>query len=281
MKRPVFPRRAARTAILAALKEDRVQNDKTSLYSLPSGIRAQAILLTRQAGTVSGLPLVAEIFKKLNRNTKVRLMVRDGDRIRQNQVLAQIQGPALSLMQGERVVLNFVARMSGIATLTQTYVKACGKKSRVFDTRKTTPGLRSLEKYAVVCGGGWNHRFDLSDGILIKDNHLAMSANVELAVARVRKRARRQFIEVEVTSMAEAREALGAGADMLLLDNMNPRQIRAILKFLRGRALVEVSGGVTLKTIRSYADCRPDRISVGALTHSAVSMDLSMKMKKL
>lgn len=281
MKRPVFPRRAARTAILAALKEDRVQNDKTSLYSLPSGIRAQAILLTRQAGTVSGLLLVAEIFKKLNRNTKVRLKVRDGDRIRQNQVLAQIQGPALSLMRGERVVLNFVARMSGIATLTQSYVKACGKKSRVFDTRKTTPGLRSLEKYAVVCGGGWNHRFDLSDGILIKDNHLAMSANVELAVARVRKRAPRQFIEVEVTSMAEAREALGAGADMLLLDNMNPRQIRAILKFLRGRALVEVSGGVTLKTIRSYADCRPDRISVGALTHSAVSMDLSMKMKKL
>lgn len=281
MKRPVFPHRAARTAILAALREDRVQQDKTSLYSLPSGARAQAVLLTRQAGTVSGMPLASEIFKKLSRNIKVRLRVHDGDKIRKNQVLAIVQGPALLLMRGERVVLNFVARMSGIATLTQTYVKACGRKSRVFDTRKTTPGLRSLEKYAVACGGGWNHRFDLSDGILIKDNHLAMSESVGSAVARVRRRAPRQFIEVEVTSMAEAREALGAGADMLLLDNMKPKQIRSILKFLGGRAAVEVSGGVTLKNIGSYAACHPARISVGALTHSAISMDLSMKMRRI
>ncbi len=230
-------------------------------------------------GVLAGGVLLAPIFGRLDPRVRVRLEVEDGSLLAPESNIARLEGPARSILTGERVALNLVARLSGIATLTRKFVDACAPGTRVADTRKTTPGLRALERYAVRCGGGFNHRFNLSDGILIKDNHIAACGSVAQAVERARAHAPHPMrIEVEVTGIEQAREAVAAHADILLLDNMTTDAMRETVRELRGKALFEASGGVRLDTIGAISSTGVDIVSIGALTHSAVSLDLSLDL---
>jgi len=272
--------------VLAALREDLGRGDVTTRLTVPAGVSAKAVLVARVPGIAAGLPLFAEVFRRLDPRVKIRLLARDGRAFAAGQVLARLEGPARALLGGERVALNFTQRLCGVATLTQTYVRAAharGPHVDVLDTRKTTPLLRALEKYAVACGGGVNHRHGLDDAILIKDNHLKASGSVVEAVRRAK--AGGLAVQVEVEDLGELAEALAAGADCVLLDNFTPTRLRAAVERVRRfnsmhpgrRILTEASGGITLKTIGAYAATGVDRISVGALTHSAPALDLSME----
>lgn len=272
------PRSELERIVALALAEDIGRGDATSRAIVDPGERGRATVSFRAPGVVCGLPVVAEVFRQIDRSTAVVVLVPEGTRLDAPAPVARIEGATLALLAGERVALNFVARLAAVATLTRRYVDAiAGTRARILDTRKTTPGLRSLEKYAVRVGGGRNHRLGLDDGILIKDNHIAFAGSIGEAVRRARAAAPLGLrVEVETETLDDVREALGAGADMLLLDNMSAPLMRQAVELVAGRVPLEASGGITLSNVREIADTGVDLISVGALTHSAGSLDVSM-----
>jgi nicotinate-nucleotide pyrophosphorylase (carboxylating) len=280
-----FLRHPSTQALIAvALKEDLGSGDLTTRLTVPASARATAVLEAREAGVMAGGPLIAQVYSRLGR-VRVQGLLPDGRRFKAGQVLARLSGPARALLTGERVMLNLLQRMSAIATQTEAYVTAAKKKNRrvaVLDTRKTTPGLRRLEKYAVACGGGTNHRLRLDDAVLIKDNHLKAAGSVHAAVNAARRGGK--AVEVEVEDLVELNAALDAGADRVLLDNFDLARLKSALREVKAynaarkrRVLTEASGGVSLKTIGAIAATGVDSISVGALTHSVRALDLSLE----
>ena len=269
----------------AALREDGAWDDVTTFAIVGPDERATALLLAREPGVFCGAPMVSATYGMLDERVQVEALAPEGGRFIAGETLLRISGPLRAILQGERVALNFAQRLSGTATLTRAYVeRVAGLPVRILDTRKTTPGLRALEKYAVRAGGGHNHRFGLHDGVLLKDNHVAAAYRRGLTMADILREARANAphtlrIEVEVTGIDEASAALAAGADAVLLDNMTNDAMRAAVDMRRARALVEASGGVTLERARSIAETGVDFISVGALTHSARALDLSLELE--
>jgi nicotinate-nucleotide pyrophosphorylase (carboxylating) len=263
-----------------ALAEDVGPGDVTSRLLIDPERRGDAVIEARQPLVVCGLAVAAEVFEQLDPEIEFRPRLRDGDRADPLQVLAEIEGPLAALLTGERTALNFLMRLCGVATLTHAYVDAvAGTGARIVDTRKTLPGWRSLDKYAVAVGGGDNHRFGLFDGILVKDNHVALAGSVELAAKSALAAAPENLrIQVEVESEADAVAAVEAGIDFLLLDNLGPDEMRHVVERLGGRAVLEASGGVTLENVRRIAETGVQRISIGALTHSAPSADIAMEI---
>lgn len=267
-----------------ALAEDLGHGDVTTLATIAPETQATGTIVAKAPGVVSGLPVAAAAFARVDPSIEFRPVTADGERVGAGDPLAHVAGPAAGLLAAERVALNFLQRLSGVATETARYVDAvAGTGARIVDTRKTTPGLRALEKAAVRHGGGRNHRVGLADGVLIKDNHLAALGGpdpVARAVRLARHRAPHTLrVEVEVTSLDELRQALSAGAEVVLLDNMNPSTLRHAVELTAGRALLEASGGVTLATVRAVAETGVDLVSVGALTHSAPSLDISLDFR--
>jgi len=267
-------------AVNRALDEDlgRV-GDVTSVATVPENARAHAVLVARQAGVIAGLPLAVATFRKLAPDILIQANVRDGAAVAAGVQLMTIMGPARAVLAGERTALNFVGRLSGVATLTADYVRHTkGTKTRICCTRKTTPGLRALEKYAVRCGGGFNHRFGLDDAILIKDNHIAVAGGVRAVLERARSHAGHLVkIEIEVDTLEQLREVLDTGlADAVLLDNMELPTLTEAVKLVGGRVVLEASGGVTLHSIAAIAATGLDYISSGALTHSAPNFDVAL-----
>jgi len=267
--------------IQAALKEDVGSGDATTLATVPDGLDGAAQLRARPAMVVAGLPVARSVFAAVDGRLESRPRVKDGDAVKAGTVLMTVRGPLRSLLTAERSALNFLQHLSGVATLTARYVAAvAGTGARILDTRKTLPGWRLLEKYAVTCGGGGNHRQGLFDMILIKDNHLAALGNhpdpVAEAVRRARQHAPGLKVEVEADTVEQAVRAAQAGADRVLLDNMSPDQLRDAVRRLAGQCETEASGGVTLDTVRAIAETGVDYISVGALTHSAPAADIGL-----
>ena len=266
-----------------ALQEDIAWGDLTTRALISRDWLAHGRVLAKQDGILAGIEVMALVFRRLDSAVEVKILKEDGMSFSKGEELALVQGPAASLLTAERVALNFLQRLSGIATETSKYVRAVdGLPVSIVDTRKTTPGLRILEKYAVRMGGGHNHRYNLSDGVLIKDNHLALLRAAGFSLREVVARARRAVphtirIEIEVESPEEAAEAARAGADLILLDNMSLPDLRRAVQAVAGRALTEASGGVRLDTVRAIAETGVDLISVGALTHSARSVDISLE----
>jgi nicotinate-nucleotide pyrophosphorylase (carboxylating) len=262
--------------VRAFLAVDLGDGDLTSESVVPADAQLEAFLLLKEEGVVCGLDAAEAVFRELNPGVEFERRAADGDVTRGE--VARIAGNARALLTGERTALNLLARLSGVATLTRRYVDAvAGTGATILDTRKTTPGLRALEKLAVRCGGGTNHRFGLYDGILIKDNHLLLGGGIAESVRRAR--GHDVPVEVECETLDDVREALEAGADTLLLDNMTLPQLNAAVLFVDGRAKTEASGGVTLYTVRDVAATGVDFISIGALTHGARSLDVSMEVR--
>ncbi|MDE2182988.1 MAG: carboxylating nicotinate-nucleotide diphosphorylase [Alphaproteobacteria bacterium] len=262
-----------------ALEEDLGHaGDLTSDLVIPPDRRVQARLVARQPGIVAGSCAAEIAFRLVDEAIELRAGVQDGERARIGAVLLSIDGPARGVLTAERVALNFVGRLSGIATATRALVDAvAGTKARVVCTRKTTPGLRTLEKYAVRCGGGFNHRFGLDDAVLIKDNHIIAAGGIAAAVAGVRAGLGHMAkIEVEVDSLEQLEEVLALGVDTILLDNMRIEHLKRAVEMSAGRAVLEASGGVTLDTVRAIAETGVDYISSGAITHSAPSLDVAL-----
>lgn len=265
-----------------ALAEDLGEGDLTTDLLVPDGARARATMVARAAGVACGIPLARAVFLSVDPSLEITTHAGDGEAVPSGAPLLAIEGSARSILKAERVALNFVGRLSGIATLTRRYVAVVeGTSAAILDTRKTTPGLRALEKWAVRCGGGRNHRLGLYDGFMLKDNHRAAltAAGVELAWAVREARARIPdgvLVTIEVDSLDQIPEALEAGADSILLDNMTPRQLAVAVDRIGGRALAEASGGITLDTARAVAESGVDLISVGALTHSAPALDVAL-----
>jgi len=274
-----LPRELVEAAVAAALAEDLgLAGDITSETTIPAGARASGVIATRKAGVVAGTQLVEAAFKALDAETSVEVLIADGGQLKTGDVIARVSGNARALLGAERVALNFLGHLSGIATLTRAYVdKIRGTRARIIDTRKTTPGLRAFEKHAVRAGGALNHRFGLYDAILIKDNHIAAAGSIAKAMTGIRSRAGHMVkIEVEVTTLAELDEALAQKPDAVLLDNMPVPMLKAAVDKVAGRTVTEASGGVTLDTVRQIAETGVDLISVGALTHSAPSLDVGL-----
>jgi nicotinate-nucleotide pyrophosphorylase (carboxylating) len=265
--------------VRSALEEDQAFNDVTTIATVLSSRRARASLVARQAGCIAGVSLALEAFRLLDPKISMRVDAEDGTRIEKGGSVIYMTGHARALLSAERTALNFMQRLSGIATLTQKYVDAVkGTKAKILDTRKTTPGWRKLEKYAVRAGGGVNHRLDLARAVLIKDNHLkAVDGDVGVAVRRVRDLAPPGAkVEVECDSLDQVRASIDAGADEVLVDNMPIEAIREAVAMAAGKVAVEASGGVTIDTIRAIAETGVDYISVGALTHSPPAMNLAL-----
>lgn len=262
----------------AALAEDIGPGDITTQLTVPADNRATARVLVKADGVLAGLTIGLRTFTLLDPDVTIELLGADGDRVKYGMVVATVSGSAQSLLTAERVCLNVMQRMSGVATLAARFVEAvAGTGARIVDTRKTTPGLRHLEKYAVRCGGAHNHRWGLGDGVLIKDNHLAAGGGVAACVARAKERAPHPLkVEVECKTLAQVAEAVEARADVLLLDNMSLETLREAVVLVGGKALTEASGGVNLATVRAIAETGVDLISVGALTHSAPALDISL-----
>jgi nicotinate-nucleotide pyrophosphorylase (carboxylating) len=281
-----------RTLLEASLAEDRVANDITTALTIEPGLRASGTIIAKQPCVVAGLgciPVFLDIFAKMSTTPVGRFEVVshpeifDGVKVKKGQTIAVIRHNAAAILSCERVILNLMQRMSGIATLTNEFVKAvAGTKTKVLDTRKTIPGLRALDKYAVCCGGGVNHRLDLQDGILIKNNHISLGGGLPVALERALKgRKTGQIVQVEVRSQTELEQAIAGGAESILLDNMTPAQVKKAVKQIRAtlpKAPIEASGNMNLKTVRAYALAGVDFVSVGALTHSATAVDLSMRI---
>ena len=273
---------AIRTAVEAFLAEDIGRGDRTTDAIVPEDAPGRARIEAREPAVVAGLEVARLCFELLAPDAiKWHQQVQDGDQVEAGEVLVTIEGPLRAILTGERTALNLLARLSGTASLTRRFVTEVeGTSARVVDTRKTTPGLRALEKYAVTVGGGGNHRFGLDDGILIKDNHIAAAGSITDAVQRAKAAAPHGLnVEVEVQDVTGLEEALAAGADIVLLDNMTPDEIRQAVSVTGGRALLEASGSIKLGNLKSYAATGVDLISVGALTHSARAIDLSLEVE--
>ncbi|MDE6558185.1 MAG: carboxylating nicotinate-nucleotide diphosphorylase [Clostridia bacterium] len=265
--------------IKQALEEDIGNEDVTTNSVMPEYKRGRVKLICKQDGVICGLNVFERVFKLLDEHTIVEIFVKDGDEVKKGQRIAMISGDIRVLLSGERVALNFLQRMSGIATYTRTVVNLLkGCKTKLLDTRKTTPNMRVFEKYAVRCGGGNNHRYNLSDGVLLKDNHIGAAGGVKKAVEMARAYAPFvRKIEVEVENLDMCREALDAGADIIMLDNMSVEDMKTAVKMIGGKALTECSGNVTLENIERVKETGVDFVSSGALTHSAPILDLSLK----
>lgn len=270
-------------ALHRALAEDLGRaGDITSIATIPEDTQARAVMVARQAGIISGLPLAVAAFEYLAPDIAIEAHARDGDTVAKGKTLLTLEGPARAVLCAERTALNFVGRLSGVATLTAEYVKqAAGTKLRICCTRKTTPGLRALEKYAVRCGGGFNHRFGLDDAILIKDNHIAVAGGVAAVLKRARAVAGHLVkIEIEVDTLDQLRDVLATGlADVVMLDNMDVPSLQEAVKIAGGRVVLEVSGGVTVNTIAEIAKTGVDYASAGALTHSAPNFDVALDIE--
>jgi nicotinate-nucleotide pyrophosphorylase (carboxylating) len=274
-----LPQHEIMRAVAQALREDLgVRGDLTTEATIPADAAASATFGARRAGVIAGLDVARAAFGALDAGVVFEPLMTDGDAVTAGAVVARVSGPARALLTAERVALNFLCHMSGIATLTRRYVDiVAGTRARIIDTRKTTPGLRVFEKYAVRCGGGANHRFGLYDAILIKDNHIVAAGGIAAASAAARAFAGHTVkIEVEVTSLDELAEALRHPIDAVLLDNMDVSMLRQAVTLVAGRTVTEASGGVTLETVRAIAETGVDLISVGALTHSAPILDLGL-----
>ena len=271
-----------RRAVKAALAEDIGRGDVTSLATVPPATRSRAIMRARESLVVAGLELAVVTFRELSRSLKIKVLVADGQSLEVGDVLLEIEGPTRAILSAERVALNFIQHLSGVATSTAQYVAAVrGTKAKILDTRKTTPGWRLFEKYAVTCGGGKNHRLGLDDMVLIKDNHLAALREekpnaVAAAITRARAKYPKLLVEVETDTLMQVAQAVAAGADVILLDNMTPSRLWQAVHMVEGRALTEASGGVNLKTVRAIAGAGVDYISVGAITHSARAVDIGL-----
>ena len=271
------------SALRIALDEDAPWGDITGEVFIPATASARADLRAREDGVLAGIEVFARAFTLVDPSVTVELAAADGDAFTAGQGLATVTGPARAVLQAERIALNFCQRMSGIATQTRAYVDAAAGRARIVDTRKTTPGLRAFEKHAVVCGGGHNHRFGLSDAVMAKDNHLAVLTGEGLSVAEAIRSARARLphttmIEVEVDRLDQVPAVLEGGADIIMLDNFTPTQLREGVELVNGRAVVEASGNVTLETIPEIAATGVDVISSGALTHSVRSIDLGLDL---
>jgi nicotinate-nucleotide pyrophosphorylase (carboxylating) len=265
--------------VAGALIEDGAHNDLTTIATILSDRRARATLVAKEAGVIAGIPLALEAFRQLDGKVSIRVDLEDGTPVSPGTPVLFVTGHARAILSAERVALNFLQRLSGVASLTARFVEAVkGTRARILDTRKTTPGWRQLEKYAVRAGGGMNHRQDLAAAVLIKDNHLsALDGDVGLAVRRARDLVPDGIkVEVECDTVEQVRQAIDAKADIILLDNMPPAGMREAVEMVKGRATVEASGGVTLDSVRQIAETGVDWISVGALTHSAKALDLGL-----
>ncbi len=262
-----------------ALEEDAGGGDITTLLTVGADVPGKAVIIAKQRGVIAAIEFAAAVISQTDDHVEFAPLVDDGSNVDPGQTIAQISGPSRAILMGERVALNFLQHMSGIATLTNKYVKLVSHtKAKIIDTRKTTPGLRRLEKYAVTVGGGFNHRFNLSDGILIKDNHIAAAGGVTAAVTAAKKGAPHLLkIECEVTNLDELNEAIAAGADAVLLDNMPLDMLKQAVEIAAGRVITEASGGVNEQTVAAIAETGVDLISVGALTHSAPALDISLE----
>jgi nicotinate-nucleotide pyrophosphorylase (carboxylating) len=275
-----------RRAVQIALAEDIGAGDVTSLSTVPEDARVIVVMRAREVLVAAGLPVAEAVFRELSPQIQIEQLARDAHPAKAGEILLRISGQARAILSAERVALNFVQRLSGIATLTSQFVDVIkGTNAQILDTRKTTPGLRRLEKYAVTCGGGVNHRFGLFDMVLIKDNHLAALRDAQPnAVTAAVKAARAKYpglkIEVEADTLEQVDQAVSAGADFVLLDNMTLVQLRLSVQKCKGRAKTEASGGVNLSTVRGIADTGVDFISVGALTHSARAVDIGLDFEK-
>lgn len=265
--------------LLAALREDISNEDVSTNAVIREETPGEVELLAKQDGVIAGLEVFARVFTLLDERTEVTFLCKDGDAVRSGQLLGRVRGDIRVLLSGERVALNLLQRMSGIATCAREMAAALqGTNTRLLDTRKTTPGLRILEKYAVRVGGGYNHRFNLSDGVLLNDNHIAAAGGVREAVRLAREYAPfLQKVEVEVETLEMVDEAVAAGADVIMLDNMSVEDMREAVRRIAGRAQTECSGNVTREKLQALADIGVDYISSGALTHSAPILDISMK----
>ncbi len=283
MVEKLTPEEQIERAIDLALSEDLGQGDVTSEILIPPELRGRASISAGERGISAGTEITQRVFLKVDPSLRFEVLIKDGATIAPGDVLATVSGRAISILKAERTALNFLQRLSGIATRTAEYAaRAKGCKAEIADTRKTTPGLRLLEKYAVKMGGGRNHRLHLGDGILIKDNHLAALRATGLGLKDIVAQARQKapqgmMLEVEVTSVQEAEEAAAAGADMILLDNMDPQEMGRAVALLSGKVKFEASGGITLETVRQAAMAGVDLISIGALTHSVKALDISLE----
>ena len=268
-----------------ALAEDLGKGDITTNSLIPEKKSGVASILAQEKGILAGSEIARQVFRRLDPELKVRLRVKDGAALKPGEVIATVEGSIASILKAERTALNFLQRLSGIATETNRYVKAVeGLPAQITDTRKTAPGLRALDKYAVKVGGGKNHRMHLGDGVLIKDNHLAALQSEGLSLKEIIARIRRNApgataVEIEVSTPREALEAAEAGANIVMLDNMSLEDMRQAVKMLHGVALIEASGKITLKTVRAVAETGVDFISVGAITHSAPALDISLELE--
>ena len=271
--------------ISLALAEDTSHGDVTSEALIPPGLRGKASMLVKERGVLAGVEVAGRVFLKVDPSLEVVVLIKDGVSIKPGDIIATVSGKVASILKAERVALNFLQRLSGIASQTARYVaETRGSHAVITDTRKTTPGLRLLEKYAVRMGGGRNHRFHLADGVLIKDNHLvamrALGLRLKDIVAKAKQNAPKGLtVEVEVTTAEEALEAVEAGADIIMLDNMTPDEMRRVVGLLSGRVRLEASGGITLDKVRAVAGAGVDIISVGALTHSPKALDISLELE--
>lgn len=275
-----------RRAVRAALAEDLGGGDATTLATVPRAARSVARMNAREPLVVAGVEFAELAFRRLAPGIKIQRFARDGQRVKAGSPLLKISGSARAILSAERVALNFIQRLSGVATVTARFVEAVkGTQAKILDTRKTTPGWRRFEKYAVKCGGGSNYRIGLFDMILIKDNHLAALRNekpnaIAAAVLRARKKFPKLKVEVEADTLAQVAQAADAGADIILLDNMDLKTLRAAVKIVAGRAQTEASGGVNLQTVRGIAQTGVDFISVGAITHSARAVDVGLDFEQ-
>jgi nicotinate-nucleotide pyrophosphorylase (carboxylating) len=269
----------------AALSEDQIFNDPTTAALVPPEIRGNGMIRAKAPGILAGIDVAAAVFHRVDPDLEVQALLSDGSALSPGMDIARVQGMAGSILRAERVALNFLQRMSGIASDTNQYVRAIeGCQARIVDTRKTVPGHRYLDKYAVRMGGGYNHRLNLADGILIKDNHIealrsremGLKEVVQLALSRASHTIK---VEVEVETLDQVREALDGGAHILMLDNMTVELMRQAMKLIDGRAVVEASGGITLETVRAVAETGVDLISIGGLTHSARALDISLDLE--
>ena len=262
-----------------AIVEDVGSGDVTTRVLVPATARASAQFVAKSDCVVAGVPVAAAVFAEIDRAIHMTVRCEEGQRCRPGNVIADLAGPAGSMLTAERTALNFLQHLSGIATLTRRFVDAAGGGLTILDTRKTIPTLRALEKYAVRCGGGTNHRMGLFDAVLIKDNHIRLAGGIGAAVKRVRASGTSMPIEVEAQSLSEVDDALTAGADVIMLDNLTDAEMRDAVARVAGRAKIEISGGVTLERIPALVTIGADVVSVGALTHSAPAADISMEMQ--
>jgi nicotinate-nucleotide pyrophosphorylase (carboxylating) len=285
LNNPQLSERQLEAVINAALEEDSGRGDVTSEALIPPDLTGKATLLVKEKGVLAGIGVAERVFDTIDPTLDVNILINDGAAVKPGDIIAAITGSIISILEAERTALNFLQRLSGIASTTTQYVAAIkGTDAKIYDTRKTTPGLRALEKYAVRMGGGVNHRMNLAEAVLIKDNHIAacraMGMNLKDIILKARKTAPAGIsIEVEVTNTHEAEEALKAGADIIMLDNMNIEEMKKVVKIVNGRVKLEASGNITLDNVRQAALTGVDIISIGALTHSYKALDISLEME--